>query len=1009
MQKLFRSLIAIGGLAGLVACGDDVTVGGPDFAISGAPVTAIQVGSTVQLTANEAATWSTSAASVATVDANGLVTAVGAGTASITATSTADPDRRASVTITVTAPAVRNVTVSPSSAIMKPGDTQGFVANVDADPGVARTVTWASTNTAVATVTAAGVVTAVAPGATTITATSTVNTTVSGAASVTVRAPLPATISIQNITQAFVAGSPTVNNNNVAGSIDVNMNVDPGEQVVQRVEVLIDGNVACTQNLSGAQSESMRMAAAFENIEDVVVSCQINTAAFAAATGVANFPNGPHTISARAIIEGGNDVATPSTPLVFNNTSGVIATIAFSNGSSPSSAINTTSGLQWQDGDAALTIVGVSYVAGTTVSSVQCSIFDKASRTIALTNGTATVNYDQDAWGSTDLDLGGYLTEDGVNGETISCPSAVLSNGQPMVVVGGSTLLNFGPFPGQQVNAAMPLLQVIRYDDVAPGVEESENGVEQLTLDDVITDITPLVSPFNTPWVNATSTLTPLANDPNVLGLPSRADLNDVDVGDGNDIDEGVDAITVGIFATSAGGSLPTATGSNDNCNVTGLTSIAVGSDLAETTVSSAYKIRFVLTDALGNVNCFDLGEFGGETAIGADFTAPTFLSFGSGSSGPAANTGYATLPPAWAIAASDNASGFTANPNGPLRVTLRRLEDDGTRECEIGSGSSCTTVASRPLTFDATDGSNDDGYYTANISLRDQAGNSVTVVTNHVYLYDFTDPNFVGGISLPAVIAGAATNNFTTTVEDDFDLGSIFGVVNYPGATFPNIQYPTQTVGAFGEPLEQEAENFQYAVQNWIRCLNPVNTFTAPVNPPGTITLTVSDQTTQPVGASNEASLASGAFGANAQTCTGTTVGNLGGTAVPNFFNSNPPVYHPTDAAVVNVDLDGVTVAATSSLTATLTAVADVPLNSSADPFSRVDLYYQNTLGNLVKIGTASVQLAQTLTNRTYTYTLVWDPAAPVQTGAVTVVFIGVDAQGDGVFAASQVVNIVP
>jgi len=35
MQKLFRSLIAVGGLAGLVACGDDVTVGGPDFTISG--------------------------------------------------------------------------------------------------------------------------------------------------------------------------------------------------------------------------------------------------------------------------------------------------------------------------------------------------------------------------------------------------------------------------------------------------------------------------------------------------------------------------------------------------------------------------------------------------------------------------------------------------------------------------------------------------------------------------------------------------------------------------------------------------------------------------------------------------------------------------------------------------------------------------------------------------------------------------------------------------------------
>jgi len=79
MQKLFRSLIAVGGLAGLVACGDDVSVTEPPppaFAISGAPVTAVQVGAKIQLSATEAATWASSAANVASVDGNGLVTAV---------------------------------------------------------------------------------------------------------------------------------------------------------------------------------------------------------------------------------------------------------------------------------------------------------------------------------------------------------------------------------------------------------------------------------------------------------------------------------------------------------------------------------------------------------------------------------------------------------------------------------------------------------------------------------------------------------------------------------------------------------------------------------------------------------------------------------------------------------------------------------------------------------------------------------------------------------------------
>jgi hypothetical protein len=52
---------------------------------------------------------------------------------------------------------------------------------------------------------------------------------------------------------------------------------------------------------------------------------------------------------------------------------------------------------------------------------------------------------------------------------------------------------------------------------------------------------------------------------------------------------------------------------------------------------------------------------------------------------------------------------------------------------------------------------------------------------------------------------------------------------------------------------------------------------------------------------------------------------------------------------------------------------------------------------------------LAQTPTQRTYTYTFVWDPDAAVQTGAVNVRFVGVDAQGDAVHTAAQTVNVVP
>jgi hypothetical protein len=94
-----------------------------------------------------------------------------------------------------------------------------------------------------------------------------------------------------------------------------------------------------------------------------------------------------------------------------------------------------------------------------------------------------------------------------------------------------------------------------------------------------------------------------------------------------------------------------------------------------------------------------------------------------------------------------------------------------------------------------------------------------------------------------------------------------------------------------------------------------------------------------------------------------------------------------------------------------TLSTVADVALNTSADPFTSVLTTTTSTgRGNLVKIGTASVVLAQTQTNRTYTYSFVWDPAAPVQTGAVTVVAIGVDAQGRRLsLPLARSVTIVP
>jgi len=166
----------------------------------------IVVSSTRQLTAvvrdangtalpDRAVAWSSDNTAVATVDATGLVTAVSAGAATITATS---EGKTGSTAITVTLVPVANVAVSPISASLMAGTTRQFTATTtDANNNTltGRAVSWASSNTAVATINAStGLLTAVAPGGpVTITATSEGKT---GTASVTVT-PVPvATVTV---------------------------------------------------------------------------------------------------------------------------------------------------------------------------------------------------------------------------------------------------------------------------------------------------------------------------------------------------------------------------------------------------------------------------------------------------------------------------------------------------------------------------------------------------------------------------------------------------------------------------------------------------------------------------------------------------------------------------------------------------------------------------------------------------------------------------------------------
>jgi uncharacterized protein YjdB len=133
--------------------------------------------------------WSSTNTTVATVSPSGLVTGRATGSAVVSARS---EGRVGSATVTVVPPEpVATVTVTPSPAPVWAGNTIQLMATLrdaSGDVLLGRTVTWSSGNSSVATVSAAGLVTALAVGQATLTATSEGRT---GSTSVTVTAPPP--------------------------------------------------------------------------------------------------------------------------------------------------------------------------------------------------------------------------------------------------------------------------------------------------------------------------------------------------------------------------------------------------------------------------------------------------------------------------------------------------------------------------------------------------------------------------------------------------------------------------------------------------------------------------------------------------------------------------------------------------------------------------------------------------------------------------------------------------
>jgi uncharacterized protein (TIGR02145 family) len=211
MKKLLY-LTAVATLA-LASCKEnDETVAVTGVTLSQTTAT-LTVGATLTLTPtvapdnadNKAVTWTSSDIAVATVR-NGKVTAVAAGTATITVT-TEDGGKTASCTVTVATIDVTDVTLSSTIDTLAVGKTLTLTATVLPTDATNKNITWTSSDTAVATV-SNGTVKAVEVGTAFITVATEDGNKI---ATCTVTVVIPATsVTLDRVTATLVVNNPTV-------------------------------------------------------------------------------------------------------------------------------------------------------------------------------------------------------------------------------------------------------------------------------------------------------------------------------------------------------------------------------------------------------------------------------------------------------------------------------------------------------------------------------------------------------------------------------------------------------------------------------------------------------------------------------------------------------------------------------------------------------------------------------------------------------------------------------
>jgi hypothetical protein len=944
---------------------------------------------------------------------------------------------------------VITVDVVPDTATLNVGQTRQLVAVVNGTANQA--VTWSTSAANFATVSATGLVTAVAPGTAVISAVSQVRATARDAAVINVVTPPvipPPTIVITSITTGNT--NTPVNTQNVSGQIDVTaeLTVPTGAQV-QRVEFLLDNNVLpnCTQTFTSGGSADI------ETDQSMVpLICSINTADFNATTGAPAFPNGPHQVSARVVSPAGTVTASTSQALVFNNPSFINATLAFlATGtttakpcinSGPTARSQGGPGTLWCGGDVRVTLISVNFGGATAAI---------ASATVNLTSSGA-----------------------GVSGATGCRTTGNRGTDPTIATVDGGAGPTPGNFPGcpattvslTDTNAADGLVVTFSAgSQPTSGVQNLEDLVS-FTVNSTTTG-----GQAGPVCINPSATGNPLAacgtganggsnanaaffvNPVRVDNLAPRVTLFDLRP---NTCDQ-ANCYLNGSFTFTAGASgfftsvdygvdsQNTSTFFEAGASATALSTVTGTGPLANTATNADLFLRASVRDTLANSrqvfpttdSTIVTTASGSALKFGVDKVIPYIL---AGTVAPANNG--ANDGTAFTVSAADTAtppagpSGINTAVSGAfggIVVKAERLRTDGTTCLDADAGAvttfSCTSGGNQGNGTEAVGNgvafnlggpvSPVSAYYRVAYFARDRA-NNLTPTTTVLTLLDVVPPG-AGAIVTPSIITGNASAGFSTTATDDIDLGDVVAYISYTGSILhvQDVAAPS-SLGTYGPDTFTTSATATQTFPNFIRSVQDQPVAGGTVFNAGSVTFNVRDQAGV---VDQDACPSTAAPNTSTQNCTSRR-DDITAAVAAGIGASNPATNFstvagfasfltgtPTPATVCNSDPAGTGVCPTNPTSTVITAAAaGASATFQANPFVRVNFYFMGpaTAGRQVLIGTGT-QTATTDNGvtRTFNWTITWTIPTLLAPGGYSVYALGVDSKGQGLFGGFQGVTV--